>query len=272
MNLALDRDAIARALGSDFSEVGVRVYRETSSTNDRAREYLSRRPVSPQIIAAESQSAGRGRHGRRWQSPPFVNLLFSLAIPSGFTKTASPLVMNLATAAFVCRSIKAISREMGTPLKKRVTIKWPNDVELDGRKIAGILTETVATQGWIVGIGLNVNLSADQIPDDLTERAGSLKIATGRDWPREQLAGDIAYRLLTWMRKPEPERSESAARDWQKRCAMIGKNVRVRTGGKNIEGEVTEIALDGALVIRDAAGLSHRITHGEIEMSQSAGA
>ncbi|MBI3736024.1 biotin--[acetyl-CoA-carboxylase] ligase [Candidatus Sumerlaeota bacterium] len=257
----LDRDLIKEVIEKEFPDVVCHVYRETGSTNDRAKDYLKHvKPgAPPAVIAAESQRAGRGRHGRKWQSPPFVNLLFSIALTPEWAEGIKPETANLAAANLICKEIKSHSRTL------RLAIKWPNDVEIDGKKIAGILAESSAI-GLVIGIGLNVNMAAEQIPAELRAGASSLRIASGREWPRENLLAGIALRLLKWIKMEEPDRSASAQRSWLKRCEMLGHWVRVRQGHTIIEGTVEDITPDGTMILKLADGAIRRLASGEVTL------
>jgi BirA family transcriptional regulator, biotin operon repressor / biotin---[acetyl-CoA-carboxylase] ligase len=136
-------------------------YRRTDSTNARGRERAAAGAPHGTLITADEQTAGRGRQGRTWSAPPGRALLMSLVLREW------PRLLPLAAALAV-----------GEVAREATTIKWPNDVLLDGRKVAGILVEGRSQEGWMVlGIGLNVALRPDDFPPELRDTAATL----GRD-------------------------------------------------------------------------------------------
>ncbi len=257
----IDPEAVALRLKGEDGLLSFRFYQTTSSTNDRAKEYLREAGPNgkPALLSAESQSSGRGRHGRGWHSPPSANLLFSLALPFGFCRGLNPDLGNLAGAVCVAEAIEKSNKNLNP------TIKWPNDVEIEEGKLAGILTETT-TKGIIFGIGVNVNIARDQFPPDLRETATSLCILTGRVWKREILLSAIVRRLLRWIRLEEPKRSESVVRKWKSRCSMLGRRVRASRGNHIIEGIAVDLDSGGGLVLRQTDGKLIHLNGGEVTL------
>lgn len=133
-------------------------YRATTSTNDRARELAVAGAPHGTLVTASAQSAGRGRQGRDWSAPAGRALLCSLVI------RGAPPLLSLAAGVAVAEVAGA-----------QAAVKWPNDVLIDGRKVAGILVEGRPQEGWaVLGIGLNVAVGPDDLPAELRDRAGSL--------------------------------------------------------------------------------------------------
>ncbi len=135
--------------------------RETTSTNDRARELAQSGAPHGTVVTASAQSAGRGRQGRTWSAPPGTALLMSVVLRSDAGQFG---LLPLAAAVAVARTCGDAAR-----------IKWPNDVHLDGRKVSGILAEGRPQEGWaVLGIGLNVALKVEDLPPELHETATTL--------------------------------------------------------------------------------------------------
>src|SRR5690349_7186570 len=180
-------DLLGLVAGNRISGRDIRVFEETSSTNDVV-EKLARDGVKEGVVVfAEAQSKGRGRLGRRWLSPPRQGLWFSVLLrPSLHPQAATQLTVASATA--LCRAI----REQ-TPL--RPEIKWPNDILIGGRKVAGVLTEMGAELDHIkhltLGIGIDVNLGANDFPPELRKIATSLRVESGQPVHRIDLAAAI---------------------------------------------------------------------------------
>jgi BirA family biotin operon repressor/biotin-[acetyl-CoA-carboxylase] ligase len=217
------------------------------STNDRAREALAAGQVGV-VVLAEEQTAGRGRHGRTWLSPPGRNLTLSVPLrPRLAAERAGLLSLSMALAARDACATVAPCR-----------LKWPNDVESsDGRKLGGILIETVIAgerlDAAIVGVGLNVNWRRAEMPAGLRERATSLAEEVGHQVDRV----GVLRALLDAMelRLEELEAGSSPVDDYRAACAMLAAEVVVETGpGELVEGRALDIDERGALVVQTGAG------------------
>jgi BirA family biotin operon repressor/biotin-[acetyl-CoA-carboxylase] ligase len=230
-----------------------------ASTNDVVRTRAAAGTAECLLVVADSQTAGRGRLGRSWHSPPGQNLYLSLLLrPALSARQASPLTL-LAGAALA----HTLAEAGATP-----RLRWPNDLLLPAagglRKVAGILTE-MASDGErvrhiVLGVGLNVN--SVEFPPDLAERATSLRLALGRPCDRTQL-------LVDFLAAFEPIYDDFLARgpasglaEWR-RYADLGRMCRIDCDGAKVEGIATDIDDDGALLVRDDAGQVHRIVSGE---------
>src|SRR4051812_25544012 len=159
------------------------VVEETDSTNDLVWKAVERGAPEGFVVFAECQTKGRGQYGRRWESAPYLGLWFSVLLRPALSLAESPkLTVQLAEAVAA-----TIADETG----RAPTIKWPNDIYLAGRKVGGVLVEgRIAADGSYVavaGIGINVNQTSDDFPDELRESAGSLAMATGKKISRSKL-------------------------------------------------------------------------------------
>jgi BirA family biotin operon repressor/biotin-[acetyl-CoA-carboxylase] ligase len=204
-------------------------HRLTDSTNERARELATAGAPHGTLVTADEQQAGRGRQGRAWSAPPRSAVLMSVVLRS-FGET-----LPLAAAVAVCEAL---------PVEAR--IKWPNDVWIDGRKVAGILVEGRPQEGWaVLGIGLNVTTT--DFPPELASTATSLALAGAAGTVDEALAALIAS-LNAWL----PRRSEDVLAAWRSRDALLGRTIRWENGSK--EGIAGGIDGSGALVVETASG------------------
>jgi BirA family transcriptional regulator, biotin operon repressor / biotin---[acetyl-CoA-carboxylase] ligase len=169
------------------------VVEETESTNDLAWKAVERGVSEGFVIFAERQTKGRGQYGRRWESAPYLGLWFSVLLRPEVTLAESPKLTVLLAETVAA----TIAEETGCA----PTIKWPNDLYLSGRKVAGVLVEgRIATDGSYVavaGIGINVNQTIDDFPEELRDTAGSLAMATGKRISRAKLAIALLKRLAT---------------------------------------------------------------------------
>jgi BirA family biotin operon repressor/biotin-[acetyl-CoA-carboxylase] ligase len=229
-----------------------------ASTNDLAKELAIRGAPEGTLVVAESQTRGRGRLGRQWDSPPGTGLYVSLLLRPELPPTEMPQI-TLTTAVAVAR---AVSRVTGlTP-----GIKWPNDLLLNGKKLGGILTEMETESDQIrylvVGLGLNVNNPA--FPEELAAIATSLALATGRSYSRVRL-------LQAWLEEFEELYGRFLAQEfagildeWRRLAVTLGQRVTVRQGPRTICGLALEVAPDGALLLETDSGVVVRVTSGEI--------
>src|SRR6266496_3133180 len=182
----LSRLGRTRIVGRD-----IRVFQETTSTNDIVEKLAHDGVKEGVVIFSESQTKGRGRLGRRWVSPARKGLWFSVLLrPKLRPQAVTQLTIAAATAL-----VRAIHSETGMTLE----IKWPNDIYVHGKKVAGILTELNAeldtVKYVILGIGVDVNLGANEFPADFRNRATSLKIEVGEALDRAELAAEILREL-----------------------------------------------------------------------------
>jgi len=169
------------------------VVEEASSTNDLAWEAEATGAPEGFVVFAERQTAGRGRYGRRWESAPYQGLWFSVLLRPSVTLNESPRLTSLLAGA----AAATIIEETGCA----VLIKMPNDIYAAGRKIAGVLVEgRTASDGSYVavaGLGVNVNQTLEDFPEELRASAGSLRMATGRQIQRHHLASALLRKLET---------------------------------------------------------------------------
>ena len=208
------------------------------------------------VVCAEAQSKGRGRLGRAWTSPKSKGLYFSLVLrPSLPLNQLTQLTLMAAVA--MAEAIEGIS-------ELKPSIKWPNDILLDGKKLAGILTELRAESDQVkfvvVGIGLNVNASLHQ----LTPGASSLKIAAGYKFNRTEVFQAIVCSLEKWYVKLLRHEFAQVMEEWKKRSATLQKRIRITDPAGAIEGEAIDLDEDGALLIRKDNGLIIKKTAGDV--------
>lgn len=213
--------------------------RETSSTNDRARELAQRGVPHGTLVTADAQSAGRGRQGREWTAPPGRALLCSVVLRN--PSRLLPLAAGVAVAELV---------------GPEASVKWPNDVLVGGRKVAGILVEGRPQERWaVLGIGLNVALRTEDFPPQLRERAGTLGLDVDE---LEPTLASLLRSLAGWVDAP-PERVLDAVRA---RDALLGQAVRWASGegrGGGIDGEGRLVVLTSAGRITLDAGEVHLV-------------
>jgi len=234
-------------------------FAETDSTNHRAALLAEGGAKDGTVIVAEAQSAGKGRLGRRWASPAGVNLYLSIILRPTIAPRAAPLLTFLSSLA----TARTIELECGL----RPTVKWPNDVLLDGCKVAGLLNEmnaeTERVNYVILGIGVNLNMTQEQFPADLRYPATSLALALQHPVDRVR----FCRRLLSeidLLYRDYPAGQEAILAGWLAYFDLLGKKVVVEEPSRTIVGAVTGIAADGALLLTLENGDSERILAGDV--------
>jgi len=242
----------------------IRVFEETGSTNDVV-EKLARDGVGEGVVVfAEAQSRGRGRLGRKWISPPRKGLWFSILLrPELRPSEATQLTVAAATAL-----VRALRAQTGLEPK----IKWPNDILLNGKKIAGVLTELSAEldriKYIILGIGVDVNLASADLPADLRKLATSLRIETGKTFRRADLAAAILAELERDYARIHENQFGFVADEWERQCATLGHQVSIQMGGRTIQGRAESLDKDGALLLRTEHGRLERIIGGDVTVEK----
>jgi BirA family transcriptional regulator, biotin operon repressor / biotin---[acetyl-CoA-carboxylase] ligase len=252
---AYDRDEIAYPRRECLIGHTVRVYDSTSSTNDVAAHLAATGPQSDGIVVlAEEQSTGRGRQGAAWFGARGASLLASVV---HWMKPEADTVAMLTLAAGVAVAETAV-RVTGV----HVGIKWPNDVEIGRRKVAGVLVERPGANGvgvggrddgknaFIVGIGMNVGQPPEGFPPEIAERATSLEVAAGRPVDRILVLEELLTALERQLTDLEGAALEKVRDRYMSHCDMIGRQVTVREDSETFCGEITSISPHYALIVR----------------------
>jgi len=242
----------------DFPLEEICILAEVDSTNDEAKRMLQgKRSV---LVVAEAQRRGRGRHGRTWESPP-GGLWFSLGLK--VEKGNLSLIPILAGVA-VAQGL----RELGFASQ----IKWPNDILIDGKKVAGILVEADTREGEpsevVIGIGINVNIPEEELQERVKgTQVGTLMEIAGHKLDLDRVLVQVLaefFRLweLWWVGEDRPIRER-----WKKLSSTLNRRVAVVDSpkeGMRIKGIAVDLDRDGALIIRGPDGRHHRIIEGQV--------
>jgi BirA family biotin operon repressor/biotin-[acetyl-CoA-carboxylase] ligase len=167
----------------------------------------------------------------------------------------------------------AVARAVARVTGLRVDIKWPNDLEVAGRKCGGILTEMNAepdrVRYAVLGVGLDVNQVAEDWPDALRKTATSLRMAAGRSWDRAELAVEVLRDLDADYRRLQHGVFEEIADEWESACSTLGRNVTIRIGERRVRGRAESLDSDGALLVRTEHGHLERITGGDVVVDKT---
>lgn len=250
----------------ETNELGRKLHYRASiaSTNDEAHRLAEEGAAHGEAVIAEEQSEGRGRRGRTWVSPPGKSLALSVVLRPTLPPARAP-ELTLVAAVAVCET----ARDRGAPT---AAIKWPNDVECGGRKLAGLLTELRADADRIahvvIGIGVNLNAEERDFPPELRPLATSLRIESGALVPRGLFCARLLGRLEDWLGMHEALGFGPVRDRYQELTSTVGRTVRVEMGhlpGVPLIGEAIDVDETGALLVRVPSGAVHRVMAGDIE-------
>jgi BirA family biotin operon repressor/biotin-[acetyl-CoA-carboxylase] ligase len=232
---------------------------EIDSTNEEARRRALAGDTGPAWLMARRQSAGRGRLGRQWDSP--VGNLFATALLSYPGNPAQATLASFAAGLAVIDAARTAGAETAA-----LRLKWPNDVLADGAKLAGILIETGSANGalWMAaGFGVNVR-TAPSVPGRKTACLADLPGGGGITADRALEALDIAFRAR--LSRLVADGFQPVRTDWLAKAAYLGERVRVPQGVDRVEGVMTDLDNDGALIIELADGSLTHVRAGEISI------
>lgn len=257
---ALQLDALQSSLVGQRLGVKFHYFVEIDSTNTRARKLAEKGAREGEIVVAEQQSQGRGRLGRNWISPPFLNLYLSIVLRPELQPVHAPQITLMAAVALA----DAVAQFSVEP----PAIKWPNDILVRGKKLAGILTESSVTSERInyviLGIGVNVNYACALMPEAIRGRATSLMECAGQIVSREAFLGRLIQDLERCYGILGEAGFDRIAQRWESYFSLRGKPVRIETGDGAVAGIAKGIDKDGALLIEIEGGQFHRILAGDV--------
>ena len=245
-----------------MNRLGSTVFRFDSlpSTNNLAWEMAQSGKGEGTAVIAREQTAGRGRQGRAWSSPPGAGLYVSLILRPRVRLAASPIIA-LSAAIAVQETLEQVYRVPAD-------IKWPNDVLARGRKICGILVEAAieADKMLYAVMGIGVNLGQSKFPDELKETATSLLIECGQSVTPDEFMERLLDRLDYWYRQAIAEPQAVIARWKELSSYACGCPVRVEAPGGVIEGTTRGITETGALIVELGSGEMREIVSGEVRL------
>jgi BirA family transcriptional regulator, biotin operon repressor / biotin---[acetyl-CoA-carboxylase] ligase len=228
-------------------------FEEIDSTNERAREMAIEGAEGGTVVTASSQTAGRGRHGRRWVAPPDEALLYSAILRP---LTMRHLMLPLAVPIAVCEACEELA-------KVECLIKWPNDIWLEEKKLAGVLIEARPPEWAVIGVGVNVSIADDEFPEDLRWPATSL----GGDATPQKLRTRLDKALGRWVEAD----AEKVRSEFERRDALNGRPISWEggpegVGGLDRRGFADGIDERGNLIVRGEHGEEIALGSGEVHL------
>lgn len=230
------------------------------STNELAFRLATDGADHGEVVVTEQQTAGKGRRGRAWVSPPHLNLYFSAILRPELPPHRAP-ELTLVAAVALAETLADAGAE--------ARIKWPNDVQIDGRKVAGILTELSANPDQVnfvvLGIGVNLNAQPEHFPEEVRATATSLSQALGQRVPRAVFTASLWTRLEEWLDLYLETGFDAVRQRWKELSATLGQDVLVRTDRQELRGVAEDIDPSGALLVRTADGTLERVLAGDVE-------
>jgi BirA family biotin operon repressor/biotin-[acetyl-CoA-carboxylase] ligase len=231
------------------------------STNSKAYQLALEGAEEGEVVIAESQEEGRGRLGRHWFSPPFLNLYLSAILRPQIPPHQASLITLMAAVA----TADAIQKYSGLlPL-----IKWPNDILLGNRKVAGLLNEIHSEMDRIhfviLGIGVNLNMNGKMFSKEVRAVATSLKREMGETISRKVFLCSLLEELERWYVIFLKEGGAPVLEAWREKAKIEGKRVKVASFGETLSGVAVDVDSDGVLILKTEKGEQKRIVAGDVE-------
>lgn len=238
----------------------VRYFQEIDSTNIMACRLARDGAPEGTVVVADAQGMGKGRLNRVWQSPPGRNLYVSIILRPRITPPAAPQLTLVAGVA--------VAELLAACCLKDVTIKWPNDVLISGKKVCGILTEMNSSARGvdfiILGVGLNINMNREDFEPALRDTATSLKIETGKTHDRIEIISGLLNLFETWYRVFLRAGFPGVRDAWLRYADILGRPIRVVFREDTQTGVVMGIDDDGTIVMKGADGTTQRVIAGDV--------
>ncbi len=238
----------------------IAVFEATDSTNQQAKTLATNGAAEGTLVVADTQTHGRGRRRRTWFSPPGHNIYASIILRPPMAPAQAPQI-TLMTAV-------AAARTLIETAGLAATIKWPNDILVHGKKIAGILTEISTEMDQVdyvvVGMGINVHTTREQMPRDIAATATSVDLETDQRLSRTELLCALLQHFETCYRQLLREGFVPIMDQWRQLTDIIGSRVYVDVLQSRYTGVVQEVDDDGVLVLKDDQGRIRRIFSGDV--------
>lgn len=235
------------------------IFKEVMSTNTVAKFFSENDAPNGLVIISEKQTNAKGRSGKPWESP-LGGVWLSIILSPPIEQNKIPII-TLATGLAVERAFERLGITNSE-------IKWPNDVLIDDKKVCGILTEAIAKfntiERVIIGVGIDVNIDVDKLPEELQEGTGSLKNSTGKEYDENEVIRIFLEEFEKIYELILAGEFEAVLKEWRKKSYSIGKNVEVRTPfARPYDAYVVGVDSDGILIVEKGDGTLEKVISGE---------
>lgn len=263
--MEIEKEKIISHLTAKFIGLEMHIFDRVESTNDTAKEIAISGCKEGSVVIADSQSKGKGRLGRRWESPSGVGIYLSIILKPEKVVSQLTLVAGVAVAEAINESLKLqVTSYKLKNIETKISIKWPNDININGKKAGGILTEGISRgKIVIVGIGINVNTELSMFPHELKDKATSILMETEKRVDRNLLIAELLNNFEYWYEK-FIEEGETVMKRWRELSDTVGRRIKVSAENKVFEGVAEMIDSEGSLMLRQNNGSLKRISAGEI--------
>ncbi len=252
-----------------WDRLSVRGFLEIGSTNEEALKQAGSGAPGGTLICAETQTAGRGRKGRSWISPPGAGIYCTLVIRPSQPTDRWPLLAHAASVA-VAEGLKDALLECGVERPPSPDLKWPNDVYLSGKKTAGILIETVSSQTPAAVVGIGINVRQGSIPADLRDQATCISAEAGRDIPRRRILVHCLHHFQVCYSLFERREHDELLRRWKGLSTMWdGVPVWIDDGSRRRAGITSGLTELGALRIRNEDGREETLLAADVTVRRA---
>jgi len=258
--MEFSKDSLQHLLSGNRFVRAIDFHATVDSTNRVASNRAMNGAEEGTVIIADSQTGGRGRLGRVWQSPPGVNLYLSVILRPVIETFRAPQ-LTLMTGVAVAETM----REYGG---RDITIKWPNDVLIGGKKVSGILTEIRTERGKIdfvvVGMGVNINIEKALFHTDFRRTSTSLKEETARSHSRSRFTVRLLETFVTWYERYCAQGFAPVKKEWMEYAGITGKFIKVTDRDTVREGTVVGLDENGALLLKEPDGEATCVLSGDV--------
>lgn len=256
----IDEDEVTPFLKTKYIGRNFIHFDEIDSTNTQAKRECAQKVIEGMVITAEGQTKGKGRLGRQWTSPKGTGIWMSVVLTPDIAPVLAPKTTIIGAAA-VYKALKDINIDAG--------IKWPNDIVVDGKKVCGILTEMNAEMDRInyIVLGIGINVNAEEFPEELKDKGTSLRLQLGKEINRKELTAKVLNYIEYFYDLFKNTGSiKEVINICRKGSVLLGKEVKVINGGKEIICTAIDIDEDGELIVKHGDGTIHKVLSGEVSV------
>ena len=254
---------LQRGLGTAIVGRRIIAYDHCASTNDIVWSRAAEGEAEGFTVFAEEQNAGRGRMGRRWECPSGKGLLMSVLLRPRLQTSHQPMLTIMAAVA----AARALQETYQAP----ALIRWPNDILLRDKKVGGILVETRSLEGepvFVLGLGLNTGVEADEFPEALRPLATSLNIELGRGIDRVRCARVMLRSLDRWYAALRRDEHGIITEEWRQLSSTLGRRVVLADSQQDYHGRVLDLSLEEGLILRLDSGVTRVFPPGRFTLKR----